>query len=463
MRLIKVFVIIASLLCSSCTMLKPEVHPASLNPPTPFLIPTLADSTVAEEEWWLIFNNSELNHLIEQALNNNPSIEQVWVRLKQARVATDKVGATRFPALSLSSGLALSENLNSKESTEQWSGGAGLASYELDLWGRVNAIREAAKLDEAATALAVEAAAMSLSAEVAIKWHNLIYRRLDLTILEEQLKSNKTFLELIELRFRNSLSTGLDVLQQRQTVEATAGLIPIAKRAKRSAEIELAALLGQIQHYEIKTSELCELPEIPDLGVPATLLNRRPDIKKAIANLEAASWRIAAAKADRLPAIRLSSRIESQSSSAEQLFNNWIGSIAGNLSAPFFDGGSRRAEVRRTELVLEEKLAAYKEAVVNAIREVEQNINLEKTQADYSEAVTVRLKAASQAYDEAISRYRNGAVDYTTVLFQLNTMQQLERSQILAKADQITYRINLLRSLGGSWTKKLDDLRNNYE
>ena len=77
--------------------------------------------------------------------------------------------------------------------------------------------------------------------------------------------------------------------------------------------------------------------------------------------------------------------------------------------------------------------------------------------------MTVRLKAASQAYDEAISRYRNGAVDYTTVLFQLNTMQQLERSQILAKADQITYRINLLRSLGGSWTKKLDDLRNNYE
>ena len=134
-----------------------------------------------------------------------------------------------------------------------------------------------------------------------------------------------------------------------------------------------------------------------------------------------------------------------------------MSTLVGSLSAPLLDAGARRAETERTQAVLREAVAAYRATVIQAINEVEQALNLEVTQATYTAALAVRLKAAQQAYNEAIRRYRNGAIDYTTVLFQLNTLQQIERLQISAQADQISYRINLLRSLGGNWMKQLEE------
>jgi outer membrane protein TolC len=153
----------------------------------------------------------------------------------------------------------------------------------------------------------------------------------------------------------------------------------------------------------------------------------------------------------------LSGRIESTEGNAEELFDNWLSTLIGSLSSPLIDAGGRRAETERTQAVLRESIAAYRATVIQAINEVEQALNLEETQANYTAALEVRLNAAKQAYDESLQRYRNGAIDYTTVLFQLNTLQQIERLQISAQADQISYRINLLRSLGGNWVKQLEE------
>ena len=153
----------------------------------------------------------------------------------------------------------------------------------------------------------------------------------------------------------------------------------------------------------------------------------------------------------------MSGRIESTEGSAEELFDNWLSTLVGNVSAPLFDAGGRRAETERAQAILREAVAAYRATVIQAINEVEQALNLEATQATYTAALTVQQNAAKQAYDEALRRYRNGAIDYTTVLFQLNTLQQIERLQISAQADQISYRINLLRSLGGNWVKQLEE------
>jgi outer membrane protein TolC len=165
--------------------------------------------------------------------------------------------------------------------------------------------------------------------------------------------------------------------------------------------------------------------------------------QRSSSKLEAAGWRVAAARAERFPAIRLTGRIESNKPTAEALFDDWFSTLAGSLTSPLFNAGASRATIRQNEAVLRERFAAYRETLINAVQEVEQALNLEHTQATYAKAVTVRLDAAQQAYDEAVSRYRNGAVDYTTVLFQLNTLQQLERAQISAHADQIAYRIAL--------------------
>ena len=152
----------------------------------------------------------------------------------------------------------------------------------------------------------------------------------------------------------------------------------------------------------------------------------------------------------------MSGRIESNEENAEELFDNWLSTLIGSLSAPLIDAGGRHAETERTQAVLRESIAAYRATVIQAINEVEQALNLEETQANYTAALAMTQRR-KQAYDESLQRYRNGAIDYTTVLFQLNTLQQIERLQISAQADQISYRINLLRSLGGNWVKQLEE------
>ncbi|OUX38635.1 MAG: hypothetical protein CBE26_00720 [Kiritimatiellaceae bacterium TMED266] len=447
--------LISIILCSGCTMLKPNAPPIQELPET-FSAPALTNSVVADEAWWQTFENAELNQLIYQALTNSPTLDQAWARLRQAEATATRLGAARLPSIDLTASGSRTEALNQGADSERYTAGAA-ASFELDLWGRVNAVQMAAAIDAIGARDAVETAAISLTAEVASRWHQLIARRLERNILEQQLRDNKTSLELIELRFRKSLSTGLAVLQQRQTVEATAALLPLAERAEHAAALELARLLGQTETVALTTTQLLSLPPLPTLGIPANLLEQRPDVRRARNALDAAGWRVAASRAERLPAIRLTGRIESTEPTAEALFDDWFSTLAGSLTSPLFNAGASRATIRQSEAVMRERFAAYRAAIINAVQEVEQALNLERTQAAYADAVAVRLHAAQQAYDEAVSRYRNGAVEYTTVLFQLNTLQQLERTQISAQADQVAYRIALFRVLGGNWTAELVD------
>ena len=130
--------------------------------------------------------------MIDHALIHNPSLEQVWARLTQADATARRLGAARVPSINLTSGFTRTEAINAGTESDQWSGGAAIPSYELDLWGRVNAVQTAARLDAESARFAAETAAMSLSAEVAIRWHNVLARRMELAILREQLEANRT-------------------------------------------------------------------------------------------------------------------------------------------------------------------------------------------------------------------------------------------------------------------------------
>ena len=122
---------------------------------------------------------------------------------------------------------------------------------------------------------------------------------------------------------------------------------------------------------------------------------------------------------------------------------------------PFFDSGQRKAEKNRSLALSEERLGFYKETILRAFQEVETSITLEETQKKYINSLKEQLEAAENSYNEAISRYQNGALEYTTVLFQLNSFQQLQRSMIQAKEKEIAYRIALHRALGGKWVETL--------
>jgi outer membrane protein, multidrug efflux system len=264
-------------------------------------------------------------------------------------------------------------------------------------------------------------------------------------------------LELVELRFRKSLASALDVFQQRQVVAQSRALLPLVEQSERQLLNELAVLLGRtpfaLPHIDVETLEIPA--DVPATGIPAQMLEMRPDIRSAMLRLQSADWEVAAARADRLPNISLTARATYQSDELSLLFDNWLLNLAGNLTAPLLDGRSRSAEVERQRAVVAEKLAAYRGLVLNAIREVEDALVGEAKLREHIAELQIQLEAARNALNEARSRYRSGLNDYLPVLTQIFSVQNLERTLIQRKADLLVARVDLYRALGGTWTETL--------
>ncbi|MEJ2158694.1 MAG: TolC family protein [Desulfobacteraceae bacterium] len=171
--------------------------------------------------------------------------------------------------------------------------------------------------------------------------------------------------------------------------------------------------------------------------------------------MEGSDWDAAAARADRLPALRLTAGAAYQADELNLLFDNWLINLAANISAPLVDGRRRKAEVDRRMAVVEENLAAYRQTVLTAIREVEDALVGEEKLQAHLKGLSEQLSAAQNALNEARSRYRNGLSDYLPVLTQLLTVQNLERTIIQRKAELLVSRVDLYRALGGTWMESL--------
>ena len=331
------------------------------------------------------------------------------------------------------------------------------SSYELDLWGRVRSGYQAQKLDAAATREDLHAAAMSLSAEITQLWIQIISRRMQKQLLQKQLDNNQVILDLIRFRFQRGMVSALDVFQQKQAVENVRAEIPLVEESEQLLLHELAVLLGKPSSAFLKIHQqtLPDCPEIPAIGLPADLLKMRPDIRAAGLRLESADWDVAAARANRLPALRLSGTAQYGEADMDVLFDNWILSLAASLTAPIFDGGERKAEVERTRSVVDENLARYRYTVLTAVKEVEDALVQEQKAQEHIRALEQVHATAVNAFREAIARYRNGLNDYLPVLTQLLSVQSLERNLVQKRTALLQTHIALYRALGGTWAGNL--------
>ncbi len=331
------------------------------------------------------------------------------------------------------------------------------ASYELDVWGRIMSGYRAAELEEEATREDLESTAMTLSAEVADRWLRILEQEELLRILHEQLGTNQTYLELVELRFRKGQVSALDVYQQRQAVSEVQRQIPLVESAAVVLRNDLAVLLGLPPHtkLDLGTYDLTVVPPPPATGVPSDLLLRRPDLRAALARLEASGFQVASARADLLPSFRLNGGIGYNTSTIRYLLDDWFMSVASGLSGPLFDGFRRQAEVDRARAVMEERLAAYRLVILTAIREVEDALIQERKQREHIEALARQAEEAANALREAGPRYQMALSDYLPVLSALERTQTLARGLVSARREALVVRINLYRALGGTWTREM--------
>ena len=412
--------------------------------------------------WWQSVGSPELSRLIDTALSDSFSLKEAWARLQQARSLAVQAGAERYPDLAATGSVEYT-----RRRSETLSGGSegdgnyaiGLVSnYELDLWGRIRSQQEAALINMNATEADRQTASITVAAEVADRWVRIVSQRLQKQLLEKQLANNLIFLDLIELRFRKAMVSALDVYQQRQVVESVRARIPLVEAETQLLMHDLAVLLGRppLADLSLTQTEMPVIGGLPSLGLPADLLANRPDVRAAGMRLKAAEWQVAAARANRLPALRFSAGAQYGRSDLDLLFDTWLLSLAANLTAPLFDGGRRAAEVDQARARADERLWFYRQTVLTGVKEVEDALESENRQREHISGLEAVVAAARRGLEEAVQRYRRGLNDYLPVLTQLIAVQDLERDLIRQQEMLIRYRIGLHRALGGGWIRNTD-------
>lgn len=412
--------------------------------------------TPAADQWWQATGDSTLAGLIDAALSGNPGLQVAYARLAQAEASARRERATLFPSLTLQGAASRTEQSDDgptrRDFTNLSSGAA--ASYELDLWGRLGSLREAAALDREASREDLRTAAITLSAQVATTWYQLAEQGTQLRVLNEQLVLNEQTLELVTLHFRRGQTSATDVLRQQQLVEATRGEMAVAESRRDVLTHSLALLLGEAPGTWVAPHSgdgLAMLPPMPATGLPADLVQRRPDVARAYLALLAADQRVAAAVAARFPRLSLSGQVSTSGEEVGDLFHNWLSNLAANLALPVIDGGQRRADVARAEAVAAERLHSYEQVVLGAIAEVESGLAQESQQSTYLMSLMAQLDLSRQVIERTRDSYTSGAAPYLQVLDVMRTHQKLERTVLTAARQLSTLRIDLYRALAGGW------------
>ncbi|MBN1592456.1 MAG: TolC family protein [Candidatus Coatesbacteria bacterium] len=427
-----------------------------IKPPVEFGRSFSADgSAPLADRWWEAFEDTRLNAIVEESLQDNFSLKAAWDRLDQAWATASKNGADMWPSVQGSAGYSRTvTKVAGLERAYLTQYGLGIvASYELDLWGKVRATRDASRFDALASQEALLTAAITLTAEVVNTWHRLIEQNGQMKLLEAQMKTNEDYLEVITLQFRRGISSATDVLQQQQLVESNKGEIIQVKSNIEVLRNQLAVLVGkspQDEAFEIPQT-LSDVPDMPKIGAVADWLRRRPDVRAAELAVRSADKRAAAALADRFPSISLSVGADTSAEEIRDLFDNWAASLAANLVAPLFDGNRRLAESKRTRFAAQEEMNNYAQLVLESLKEVEDALVNEASQAEYVRSLEKQLLLSEKATQQSRENYTKGGIDFTRYLTTLLSHQKLQRTYLSTVRERLDYRVSLYRAIAGSW------------
>ncbi|MDP6546316.1 MAG: TolC family protein [Phycisphaerae bacterium] len=451
--------------CMTVCSCAPKVRQADVNSviATPKTF-SLSGEGKMPDKWWTVLGDAELDKLIAAALKNNLDLIATWDRLAEARAAARRSDAGLYPTLTGDGGASRTRTETHKGTasplapfgrvyTSSFSLGM-VAAYEVDLWGRVRSTSDAAGLDVLVSMEDLDAAAITLTAEVAQTWYRLLESRLQLKLLDSQIETSEQVLKFVELRRGLGEAITIDRLQQQQQVESKRAEKARTHSRRMVLEHQLAVLLGKAPGaFTAPQGPLpAKLPELPATGLSADLIRRRPDVRSAQFRVAAANKRVAAAIADRFPRVSLSLQAGSSTAKVRDLFDNWFATLAANLTAPILDGDLRAAEVSRTRAVASRQLHTYAQKILTAIKEVEDALAREARQRQYIDSLAKQLAFSKEVVTEAQQRYRKAdkKVDYLRTLDALQSHQRLQRTSLLARRELIDFRIGLYRALAGS-------------
>jgi multidrug efflux system outer membrane protein len=416
------------------------------------------ESSFGDQKWWEVFQDAQLQELIRTALQQNYDVRIAATRILQAQAQLGITRADQLPTVNAGASAVNNRYAQQKPlpayETNATSVGASF-SWELDFWGKYRRATEAARANLLATEWDRRAVINTLISNVAASYFELRALDLQLEISQSTLASRKQSLELTRTLSDGGAATMLDVRQAEQLVETAAGEIPDLQRRIQQQENFISTLLGNNPGPIARGMKLTEQPHVPQVpaGIPSSLLERRPDIRSAEAQLMAANAKIGVAKAAYFPQITLTADSGFQSSALTSLFTGPAGlwSFGGSLVQPLFAGGRIKSGVRLSEAQQQEMVLTYQQTIQQAFRGVSDALVGYQKNREYREHQEQLVLAARDAAQLSELRYRGGATTYLEVLTNETNAFNAELGLAQAQSNELVSLVEIYRNLGGGW------------
>lgn len=423
------------------------------------------DSARLPAEWWTVYQDATLNSLEQRAVRDNPGVRASAQRLLQAQAQLGVYRAAQSPSVSVGTSVA---NSHSSQKTSQalalggrtiegnnYTAGVSL-SYELDLWGRVKRVVEAADAQAMVAQDDRDGVILLLSAQVAQSYWQLRGLDAERDILERALATRRESQQLIEARFNAGLSNELDVSRARiERANAEADLHEV-QRQRNALEHALATLVGASPSAPLVAAGSTALPLPPAIpvGLPASLLAQRPDLASSVAQLRAANAQIGVAEGAFYPSVSLTGNFGYASENLTQLAGGSarqfsIGPLA--LSLPVFDGGRNKANLAIAKARYDEAVANHESRLLTALREVEDALSDVQQRQLQADVQVQAQQAAARAHEVAQARYERGVSSYLDVTDAQRSALAADRAAAQIRTQRLLATVAVARALGAGW------------
>lgn len=455
-------VLLAALLAGCASMAPPYERPAAP------VAATFPDATAAgapaavpaaDIDWQQFFIDPRLKRLIELALHNNRDLRIAVLNIERVRAQYQIQRSEQLPSVILGATGLAEPNANGSGSGSRslYTAGLNITGYELDLFGRVRSLSDAALQQYFATEEARKAAQISLVAAVANSYLTLLADELQLEVTRKTLDTREQSYALVKLKLDNGASSDYEAAQALSLVEGARAALALFTRQRAQDRNALELLVGQPLPADLPPGLPLEsqglLAELP-AGLPSQLLERRPDVRQAERQLQSANANIGAAQANFFPRITLTGSVGLASDDLSGLFSNRAWLFAPRITLPIFDAGANQANLELSQANRDIAVAQYERSIQTAFREVADAIAGRATLGEQLRAQQAQAQAEEQRFRLADLRFQNGASSFLDVLDAQRALFQTQQAVVVVQAAQQQNLVTLYKVLGGGWATR---------
>jgi outer membrane protein, multidrug efflux system len=455
-------ILISLVLLSGCAV-GPNYKRPTVNVPTDYrgAMPaqTNAAKSLGNEKWWDVYQDPVLTQLIHTAIQQNYDVRIAATRVIEAQAQVGITRANQFPSASVGAGVSSQQNAKVSSVFPAYEVNAGQLDlsviWNLDFWGKYRRQTEEARAQLLATQWGQQAVISSLVANVATAYFQLRALDSELEISQRTLGSRQQSLQLTRVLETHGGASDLDVSQSEQLVYTASETIPDLERQIEQQENQLSILLGEnpgpIPRGRILTEQ--PVPENVPAGLPSELLERRPDVREAEANMMAANAQIGVAKASFFPSISLTGTGGLESNALhhflQQPSQTWNAGL--NITQPIFEGGALRSQLRLARAQWQENMLSYQQTVQNSLGQVSNALVAYDKDRQFREQQDLLAQAAERSDRLSLVLYRNGGAGYLQVLTSETNYLSAELNLVDAQLNERLALVQLYQALGGGW------------